>query len=724
MPGAEKTASGVEEVLQSTGLRMETSLEQWPVSLFIMGDSESLGLWNPANALKMETTPEIYPRWSAEVRMSSMTQVSYRYILRESLSDRLVWMKRTIFRIVPSGLRMGVFDGDLDPPYSLADPKTGIERMKGEAWIRERRRRQKEPESKDTPPSAAEEDRALHAAKSMKKEHEFVWFGEEYLCKDSMIRISEAWSSVTRLPDCGDDESQSELLHFEPEGVELLNEIGWGDAIVNLRWQYCSQSLPHVWRIGPVWTFLNEIEGKLKCRPSGSSASYIGLPSHSSFSAQSPSNVASQMPHEYVAYFRKQSLDPSHRLHVVCELFVTREIAPTQADQPPVFQTMCIARGVITKKMTPCSEGAIQLLLLSCQEGKGGVVLASVNLQYLIITPFHHPQNDYSKSWMEFVGTTSGASTVHIGHRGMGQSVFRAPVSENTILSFLTASKFSKFVEMDVQLTKDKKLVIYHDFEVPIDLGHGNIVRIPLTSLRSEELLKIGTSSRFLETIKLWSTSMTSRKMRRAKSVDSVWDAMSDSSTTSRPDLTASKPIRPVLEPCATLTETLSAIPRDVSFMLEIKYPSPLAEIQMNIRHIDKNIYVDLILQAVFDHGEDRKIIFCSFNPDVCRLLKMKQFRYPVLFLSGAGFDFGEDFFDPDIDFDDYRCRTVEAAIFFARHADLDGVSLCARSILLRPDVVKMAKEWGLLCFSWGNEKYILPLIPAHSLLVPMHLLC
>jgi hypothetical protein len=39
-----------------------------------------------------------------------------------------------------------------------------------------------------------------------------------------------------------------------------------------------------------------------------------------------------------------------------------------------------------------------------------------------------------------------------------------------------------------------------------------------------------------------------------------------------------------------------------------------------------------------------------------------------VLFLSGAGFDFGEDFFDPDIDFDDYRCRTVEAAIFFARH--------------------------------------------------------
>jgi hypothetical protein len=174
--------------------------------------------------------------------MSSMTQVSYRYILRESLSERLVWMKRTIFRIVPSGLRMGVFDGHLDPPYSLADPKTGIERMKGDAWIRERRRRQKEPEATDAPLSDTEEDHAVHIAKSMKKEHEFVWFGEEYLCKDSMIRISEAWSSVAKTQDFGDDENQSELLHFEPEGIELLHEIGWEDAIVNLRWQYVCQS--------------------------------------------------------------------------------------------------------------------------------------------------------------------------------------------------------------------------------------------------------------------------------------------------------------------------------------------------------------------------------------------------------------------------------------------------------------------------------------------------
>lgn len=39
----------------------------------------------------------------------------------------------------------------------------------------------------------------------------------------------------------------------------------------------------------------------------------------------------------------------------------------------------------------------------------------------------------------------------------------------------------------------------------------------------------------------------------------------------------------------------------------------------------------------VFDEAGDRKIIFSSFDPDCATLVRLKQPRYPVFFLTCAG---------------------------------------------------------------------------------------
>lgn len=43
------------------------------------------------------------------------------------------------------------------------------------------------------------------------------------------------------------------------------------------------------------------------------------------------------------------------------------------------------------------------------------------------------------------------------------------------------------------------------------------------------------------------------------------------------------------------------------------------------------------LAQVVFDEAGDRKIIFSSFDPDCATLVRLKQPRYPVFFLTCAG---------------------------------------------------------------------------------------
>ena len=80
-----------------------------------------------------------------------------------------------------------------------------------------------------------------------------------------------------------------------------------------------------------------------------------------------------------------------------------------------------------------------------------------------------------------------------IGHRGTGShgsaekrygGYRRTHIKENTIFAFTQAKAFgADYVEFDVQLTKDKIPIIYHDFLFPV-----SGFRIPVNKIDFDEL--------------------------------------------------------------------------------------------------------------------------------------------------------------------------------------------------------------------------------------------
>jgi len=80
-----------------------------------------------------------------------------------------------------------------------------------------------------------------------------------------------------------------------------------------------------------------------------------------------------------------------------------------------------------------------------------------------------------------------------------------------------------------------------------------------------------------------------------------------------------------IFDHITTLAETFLVVPAGLGFNIEIKYPYEEECIMFSLSPIDKNTYLDRILEVVFEHAGDRPIIFSCFEPDVCKMLSLKQ---------------------------------------------------------------------------------------------------
>ena len=115
---------------------------------------------------------------------------------------------------------------------------------------------------------------------------------------------------------------------------------------------------------------------------------------------------------------------------------------------------------------------------------------------------------------------------------------------------------------------------------------------------------------------------------------------------------------------------------------------------------IDLNTYVDTVLQIVFrlrsyqttsrssSHSGSsvREIVFSSFHPDLCLLLRLKQSQIPVLFLTDAGCN-------PDVG--DVRATSLQEAVRFASRWDLLGIVSVVDPLIKCPRLVGIIKGWG-----------------------------
>lgn len=336
-------------------------------------------------------------------------------------------------------------------------------------------------------------------------------------------------------------------------------------------------------------------------------------------------------------------------------------------------------------------------------------VIGSITFNFLVITPFHHPKMAISN---EHTYWKKVAQTMVIGHRGLGKNFGSGrrslQLGENTIESFIAAANLgATYVEFDVQLTKDHVPVIYHDFlvsETGIDAPvhtltldqflHVNEARTPRQSRPPSPVFQNAT----LRDLKASDQNPRLRSMSVGggqNNLVDMEDRMKHTRDFKKKGFKGNSRGNHVQSSFATLEDLFKKIPPQTGFNIEMKYPM-LSESQdedMDWYAVELNSFVDTVLAKVYDLGEGRNIMFSSFNPDICLLLSFKQPSIPVLFLTDAGTS----------PVGDIRASSLQEAIRFAARWNLLGIVAACEPFVIAPRLVKVVKESGLVCVSYGT---------------------
>ncbi|KAL3495244.1 Glycerophosphoryl diester phosphodiesterase family-domain-containing protein [Aspergillus germanicus] len=331
-------------------------------------------------------------------------------------------------------------------------------------------------------------------------------------------------------------------------------------------------------------------------------------------------------------------------------------------------------------------------------------VIGSITFNFLVITPFQHPNMSINR---EQTYWKSVASTMIIGHRGLGKNFASRnslQLGENTIQSFIAAANLgASYVEFDIQLTKDHVPVIYHDFLVS-ETG----IDAPVHTLTLEQFLQLGDrgSTRTPASPKLSAAGRDPSNLPPRHRSMSVGGADSDllelnerikhTRDFKKKGFKGNSRGNHIQAPFATLEELFKRLPKSVGFNMELKYPMlyESEEEEMDTYAVELNSFVDTVLNKVYEMGQGRNMLFSSFNPDICLLLSFKQPSIPVLFLTDSG----------SSPVGDIRASSLQEAIRFASRWNLLGVVTQAECLVLCPRLIRVVKESGLVCVSYGTS--------------------
>ncbi|EER24982.1 glycerophosphodiester phosphodiesterase, putative [Coccidioides posadasii C735 delta SOWgp] len=332
-------------------------------------------------------------------------------------------------------------------------------------------------------------------------------------------------------------------------------------------------------------------------------------------------------------------------------------------------------------------------------------VIGSVTFNFLIITPFCHPKMSVTEDQTYW---KTMASTMVIGHRGLGKNIAgrkSLQLGENTVQSFIAAANLgASYVEVNIQLTKDHVPVIYHDFLVS-ETG----IDAPVHTLTLEQFLHVsdGRTPRATQNTKsarsanpsldnLREAPIRQRSMSVGEElgVPNFDERMKHTRDFKKKGFKGNTRGSHIQAPFATLRDLFKELPKSVGFNMEMKYPMlhESEEEEMDTYAVELNSFVDTVLTTVYDLGEGRNMIFSSFNPDICLLLSFKQPSIPVLFLTDSGVGAVGDI----------RASSLQEAIRFASRWNLLGVVTTAEPLVISPRLVKVVKESGLVCVSYG----------------------
>ncbi|ETM43392.1 hypothetical protein, variant 3 [Phytophthora nicotianae] len=347
-------------------------------------------------------------------------------------------------------------------------------------------------------------------------------------------------------------------------------------------------------------------------------------------------------------------------------------------------------------------EADLTIPILSSNEG----IVGQLSLSYLALTPFIHPKNNIANVWRSY---WRERPPLTIGHRGMGRSYYQvdghrlALTRENTLASLILAGRSgADFVEFDVQLTKDRVPVIYHDFMVNVgledksagsfgtrpekyEIGIHDMTFRQLTQSYTTPVPHKGSKTQLLQNRvkKHWARLQGDKQIpspRRGR-------LTSDDSANEEGHLVDFFP---------RLEDLLKHVPAEVGLNIEVKFPDNYFNPGMrSLSCFAINAYVDRLLQCVFDFAGPRRIFFSCFDPNVCIALRAKQAKYPVLFLTYGSM--APQAFDARM--------TLQFATNFAKMEKLQGVVSNSNSFLETPELAPLVKKYlGTVLITWGDQ--------------------
>ncbi|XP_053236688.1 glycerophosphocholine phosphodiesterase GPCPD1 isoform X1 [Podarcis raffonei] len=333
----------------------------------------------------------------------------------------------------------------------------------------------------------------------------------------------------------------------------------------------------------------------------------------------------------------------------------------------------CLLSSTLAESGKSC--GILTLPIMSRLSRK---TIGKVRVDYIIIKPIQGYSCDVKASYAKYWRDRTG---LDVGHRGAGNSTTTtklAKLRENTIASLKNAAKHgAAFVEFDVHLSKDHVPIIYHDLTCCIAMKKKDesepveLFEIPVKELTYAQLqlLKL-----------LHVTALKSKDSEESFKEDK--NAPSDT------------------QPFPSLQSVLETIPEEVGFNIEIKWICQQRDGLWDgnlSTYFDMNLYLDILLKTVLLKAGRRRVIFSSFDADICTMVRHKQNKYPILFLTQGKCDTYPELMD-------LRSRTTAIATSFAQFENLLGINAHTEELLLSPSFVAEARSKGLVVFCWGDK--------------------
>ncbi|EER25756.1 Glycerophosphoryl diester phosphodiesterase family protein [Coccidioides posadasii C735 delta SOWgp] len=348
---------------------------------------------------------------------------------------------------------------------------------------------------------------------------------------------------------------------------------------------------------------------------------------------------------------------------------------------------------------TPDRESLIRTRSISIMSKNTLDFIGTVSFTYVIAKPYAST----GRPPAQLIPISNSVQLV--GHRGFGQNTAERDylqLGENTVevgQSCLSAKTMgASLVEVNVQVTRDLVPIIYHDFSLS-ESGTD----VPIHDVSLNQFLYSGKSALLDDLVRSLPNDRACQRNPRSQSLTRYDDKFASANYRLQHTVDfMKKGFKPnsqgtsIQSPFATLEDLLIKLPKDLGFVIELKYPRPheAADASVAPVAIEVNAFIDVILDKIHRFGAGRNIVLASFTPEICILLSRKARGYPIMFITNAGKR-------PITDMEK-RGASLQVAIQFARQWNFTGVVLAAETFLLCPRLIQYVQRSGLLCASYG----------------------